>query len=86
MSDVTRLLDAIQGELGTTSGGRPSHPAMLAWVYLGLDQKEEAIQQLQEALRKRDAFLMFLRFDRRLDPLRQDPRFQEIMKKVGLDP
>lgn len=57
---------------------------MLAWIYLSLDQKEEAIQQLQEAVRKRDAGLMYLRFDRRFEPLRQDPRFQEIVKNFGL--
>jgi hypothetical protein len=28
---------------------------------------------------------MFLRFDRRFDPLRQDARFKEIMKTIGLD-
>jgi serine/threonine protein kinase/tetratricopeptide (TPR) repeat protein len=67
-------------ELRTTS-----HSVFLCWVYLGLDQKEEAIRQLQEAVRKRDTGLMYLRFDRRFDPLRQDPRFPEILR-FGLEP
>jgi len=76
---------SILDELRTSSRPEASHPQMLAWVYLGLDEKEEAIKQLQEAVRKRDFGLMFLRFDRRFDPLRHDARFREIAKQVGLD-
>ena len=63
---------------------RTAQPWVLAFVYLGLNQNEDAIKQLQAGIRIRDAGLMFIGFDRRFDPLRQDARFQEIMKTIGL--
>jgi TolB-like protein/class 3 adenylate cyclase/Tfp pilus assembly protein PilF len=61
-------------------------PVHVSWVYLGLGQSDEAIQQLQEAVRVRSGGLMFLRFDPRFDPIRQDPRFQGVLKATGLQP
>lgn len=76
---------AILDELLTTKESiRPSR-AVVSCVYLGLNQADQAIQELQEGVRVHAMGLMFRRFDRRLDPLRQDARFKEIMKTIGLD-
>jgi tetratricopeptide (TPR) repeat protein len=76
---------AILNELLTTTKPMPSSRLVVSWAYLGLNQADKAIEQLREGLRIHDTGLMFLRFDRRFDPLRQDARFKEIMKTIGLD-
>jgi hypothetical protein len=50
----------------------------------GLGNREEAILDLQRAYKERDWALMVFAVEPRLDPLRDDPRFQEILRKLGL--
>jgi serine/threonine protein kinase/TolB-like protein/Tfp pilus assembly protein PilF len=75
----------ILNELLTTTAPIRSSRLAVSWAYLGMNQTDKAIEQLQEGVRIHDPGLMFLRFDRRFDPLRQDARFKEIMKTIGLD-
>jgi TolB-like protein/Flp pilus assembly protein TadD len=56
----------------------------LAIVYEGLGEKELAIESLQKALARREAVLVSLKVWPLLDKLRDDPRFQEIERRVGL--
>jgi hypothetical protein len=46
--------------------------------------REQAILDLQRAYKERDWALMVFAVEPRLDPLRDDPRFQEILRKLGL--
>jgi TolB-like protein/Flp pilus assembly protein TadD len=56
----------------------------LAIVYDGLGEKELAIELLQKALERREAMLVSLRVWPLLEKSRDDPRFQEIERRVGL--
>ena len=56
----------------------------LAVVYLALGEKEAALQWLQRAYDQHDWGLVVLAVEPRLDPLRSDPRFQGLVRKVGL--
>jgi tetratricopeptide (TPR) repeat protein len=76
---------ALLQEMRTTTKPRAPSPLHLSWVYLGLNKTNSATEQLEEGLQTRDPGLMFLRFDRRFDPIRQDTRFREILKRIGLD-
>ena len=58
--------------------------ANIASVYAAAGDKEEAINWLETSLREHDPYLTWIRFDREFDGLRQDPRFQDILQKVGL--
>jgi hypothetical protein len=49
-------------------------------------QKDEAFQWLEVAYQQHDAGLKFLKVDPCLDPLRDDPRFAQLMRRVGLAP
>jgi len=58
----------------------------LAVVHLALGEKEAALQWLQRAYDEHDWALMVVAVEPRLDPLRSDPRFQGLVRKVGLQP
>lgn len=60
-----------------------SSPALLAVAYAALDDKDKAISMLEKAYIKRDVLLRYIRTGYEYDPLRQDPRFGEIMKRLG---
>jgi hypothetical protein len=58
----------------------------LAVVNIGLGEKEAALKWLEKAYDEGDwAFIVFAT-EPRLDPLRSDPRFQTILKKLDLPP
>jgi hypothetical protein len=51
---------------------------------LALGEKEQALDQLEEAYQARDGYLVWLKAETTFDPLRSDPRFQELLHRVGL--
>jgi serine/threonine protein kinase/tetratricopeptide (TPR) repeat protein len=56
----------------------------IAILYADLGDKNNAFRWLDTAYQERDAYLYGLRTDFLLDPLRSDPRFAELVRKVGL--
>jgi len=61
-------------------------PYFLALVAAGLDEAEEAMKYLEEAFRKRDPYLVWLKCDPRFDALRIEARFEDLLRRVGLLP
>src|SRR6185503_4094747 len=59
-------------------------PAELAVLYLGLAEKEKALSSLERAFAAHDLQMVHLGVDPHYDPLRSEPRFQELIRKVGL--
>src|SRR5205814_5128115 len=59
-------------------------PENIAAVYVALGDKENAFAWLEKAYQARSAYMALLRSDRRWDPIRSDPRFAALVKKVGL--
>jgi TolB-like protein len=55
----------------------------LAVLYTGLGEKQQALDWLEKAYQERSAFLIYMTWEPRLDPLRNEPRFQDIIRKVG---
>jgi tetratricopeptide (TPR) repeat protein len=60
-------------------------PALIAALYMGLDQKDQAFEWLDKAYRERSSELLELRINPLWDDLRPDPRFSELLKKIGLE-
>jgi TolB-like protein/Tfp pilus assembly protein PilF len=59
-------------------------PYMIATVYAGLGNKDKAFEYLEKAYQIRSTDLpYFLRADLRLDTLRSDPRFQDLMRRMN---
>jgi eukaryotic-like serine/threonine-protein kinase len=56
----------------------------IADLYSDLGNKDQAFQWLNTAYQERDTYLLGLKTDFLLDPLRSDPRFAELVRKVGL--
>jgi serine/threonine protein kinase len=56
----------------------------IATLYAGLGDKDQAFQWLNTAYQERDSRLEKLKIDFLLDPLRSDPRFAGLVRKVGL--
>jgi serine/threonine protein kinase/Flp pilus assembly protein TadD len=59
-------------------------PTTLAALYLALDETERALASLERAYAVHDSQLQFLAVDSHLDHLRSNSRFQELVRKVGL--
>ena len=55
-----------------------------AILYGALGELNEAFAWLEEAYEERDPQLTYLKVGRRFEPLRQDPRFRELVRRVGL--
>lgn len=59
----------------------PFHRALIA---VGLGQYDDAIRSLEQAHQERYPWLIHLNAEPRLDPLRSDPRFKNLVRQVGL--
>jgi hypothetical protein len=55
----------------------------IAMVYAGLQDLDEAFARFEEALEQRSVWLGYLRVEPQLDPLRNDVRFRDLVRRVG---
>ena len=54
-------------------------------AYLGLGDYDEAFAWLEEEYKEQSNSLQFLKVNPFLDPLREDPRFKDLLRRVGLN-
>jgi len=80
-----RKAQAIIVELEQASSKQWVSPFATALIYLGLGEKRQALDGLEKAYDARSQWLTLLKVDKMFDPLRSDPRFIALQKKVGLD-
>jgi len=74
----------ILGRLLALAKQAPVDPGLIALIYVGLGQRQEALTLLQQAYRRHSAMMTWLKVDARLDAIRQEPEFQDLMRAVGL--
>ena len=74
----------ILGELTKRSQPRYVSPSTLAFVHIGLGEKDAAFTLLDRAITERDPILVLLNVEPFFDPLRSDPRFADLVRRVGL--
>lgn len=65
------------------SGDRRS-PIHIAWLYAGLGQKELAFKYLEVAYRERSAEIGVVKNYVGFAPLHSDPRYQNLLRRIGL--
>lgn len=59
-------------------------PYSTALLYNGLNDRDQCLSWLEKGLAERDPRMVFLKVEPKWNNLRDDPRFQRIMKEVGL--
>ncbi|HEY7303056.1 MAG TPA: winged helix-turn-helix domain-containing protein [Bryobacteraceae bacterium] len=76
--------EKILRDLQRKSNDKYVSPYILATIYAGLDKKDVAFKLLEKAYQERCPDLAcYLKADLRIDNLRSDPRFQELLRRVG---
>jgi len=76
-----KLLDVVT-KASATGTGVSSYS--IAGVYAALGQSEPAFEWLNQAYEQHDLQLVSMKVDPTLDSLRSDPRFPELVRRVGL--
>jgi tetratricopeptide (TPR) repeat protein len=71
-----------------TERSRHQHisPFWLALAYEGVGEKAAALDLLEKAYEQHDVILVWLATEPRVDSLRAEPRFIEILRRIGLTP
>jgi tetratricopeptide (TPR) repeat protein len=75
---------AILAELEAQSRRRYVSPAAFVFVSIALGDTDGAFAWLEKAAQDRTNLMIFLGVYPPLDPLRSDPRFKELLRRVGL--
>ena len=70
-------------EMKDLSARRYVPPESIAVVYVGLGDRDRAFQSFEKAYRER-SMDSWVYPDLRLDPIRSDPRFKDLMRRMGL--
>jgi serine/threonine-protein kinase len=84
LSGKRREAQQVIDELKNRAARRYISPTIIAFIYAGLDEKDEAFAWLDKAYDGRDFILVFLKVDPTFDRLRSDPRFAELARRVGV--
>jgi hypothetical protein len=77
---VQGILKELKGQSDSTSGTN----VPLAFVYAGLGERQRAIDSLRRAAVSHETDVSFIGVEPILDPLRQQPGFQELAKQLAL--
>jgi hypothetical protein len=57
-----------------------------ALYYALVGEKDSAFEWMTQAINERDSLAPFINIDPNLDPLRDDPRFQDLLLRMNLEP
>jgi tetratricopeptide (TPR) repeat protein len=96
---ILEMLGGVYAEAGRTGDARKIVDVMIqrnsrnyvcpyeiATTLVALQEKEAALQWLKKSIEARADCTPWIGVDSKLDPLRSDPRFREMVESVGLDP
>src|SRR3989454_2465270 len=73
------------GELKRIQAERGNIPTFsFIWAYAGLGDKDQAFAWLETSYQERRDRMVWLNVDPLLDPLRSDPRFHDLVRRMGL--
>ena len=58
----------------------------MAVIYIGLEEKEQALKYLEMAYADHSCWMIWLRVDPRFDSIRGEPRYQDLLRRMHLNP
>ena len=76
---------AILQKLDALSKERYVAPYPVAAIYAGLGEPDRAMEWLERAFTARDSWLDYVRLDPRMDVLRSDPRFVDLVRRMKFE-
>ncbi len=79
--EANKILDT----LFAVNKREPVSPFFLALVYTGLNDKENALKWLEKAYEEKSGSVRYLKMEPRLQNLRNEKRYIELMKNIGLE-
>lgn len=79
-ANARKMLD----EINQLSTQEYVSPFASAQIYLGLGDRDNALEQLSKAYQAHSPFILTLGVSRMFDPIRDDPRFATLLRKLGL--
>jgi Flp pilus assembly protein TadD len=82
-SGETEKARAVLGELHRSSTEKYVPPYNFALLYNALGETGKAMDFLEKGLAEKDVRMVFLKIEPKWNNLRNEPRFQEIMRRVG---
>jgi tetratricopeptide (TPR) repeat protein len=60
-------------------------PINLAYIYSTLNEKDLALAALEKTFERRSPVILYIKVEPMFDPLRDDPRFIALLKKIGFE-
>ena len=73
-------------QLNEAAKQRYISPYYFAIVHAALGDRDQAFQWLERGYQERISSIPFIKYDHSLDPLRADPRFADLVRRIGLAP
>jgi tetratricopeptide (TPR) repeat protein len=80
--EISKALEILQ-TISNMSKKQFVAPYVFAHLYLGLGNKDNFFRWLEKSYDEKSAFMIFLATDPMYDSIRDDPRFIEMVNKVG---
>ncbi|MGE5209074.1 MAG: protein kinase domain-containing protein [Alphaproteobacteria bacterium] len=78
--DAMNILSKLKG---STSSDQVGSPFEIALVYIGLGEKDQALEWLEKAKAEHDPFLPYIKDDPNFDSLRRESRFTDLLRSAG---
>jgi TolB-like protein/Tfp pilus assembly protein PilF len=78
------MRDCIRRAVNTSPGGILPEVGGTAEMYVALGEIDRALRVLESACRHREGGLILLNVDPRFDSLRAEPRYQQLLHRIGL--
>src|SRR5262249_39802240 len=73
-------------ELKRNAQQRQVDPYTIGVIYAGLGEKEQAFEWFEKSYQARSEEVLFIKVDPRVDRLRADPRYADLLRHLNLAP
>jgi serine/threonine-protein kinase len=84
VSGRRREAEAVLDQMIEEAGKQYVSPYLIAMIYAGLGEKDRAYEWLERMYEERSYYVTWLKVDPVFDPLRAEPRFQDLLRRIGL--